>query len=102
MKKENLKEGRRKLSKLAKSPLDLSTLDSQLNDIVSFFLYKKWHRGRQQNDVKQRWFNAAVRNQTRAQTSPHRSFSPSTAEEINDSQEGLPGAIEPDMLATSI
>ena len=99
VKKETLKEGRRKLSNLAKSPFDFSTLDSELNDIVSFFLCKKWHRSRQQNDVKQRWFNAAVRNQTQAQTSPRRGFSPSTAE-FSDSQEGLPGAIEPDVLST--
>ena len=52
VKKETLKEGQHKLSNLARSPLDLSTLGPQLNDIVSFFLCKKWHRGRQQNDVK--------------------------------------------------
>ncbi|CAG8284693.1 unnamed protein product [Penicillium salamii] len=97
VKKETLKEGRQKLSNLARSPFDLSRLDSQLNDIVSFFLCKKWHRSRQQNDVKQRWFNAAVRNQTQAQTSPHRGFSPSTAV-FSDSQEGLHGAIEADAL----
>lgn len=49
MKKETPKKGRHKLSNLARSLFDLSTLDSQLNDIVSFFFCKKWHSGRQQN-----------------------------------------------------
>jgi hypothetical protein len=93
VKKETLKEGRQKLNNLARSPFDLSTLDSQLNGIVSFFLCKRFHRDRQQNDVKQRWFNAAVRNQTQAQTSPHRGFSPSTAE-LSDSQERLQRSLE--------
>lgn len=43
VKKETLKEGQLKLNNLARSPFDLSTLDSQLNDIVAFFLCKKWH-----------------------------------------------------------
>ncbi|CAG8214282.1 unnamed protein product [Penicillium salamii] len=93
VKKETLKEGRQKLSNLARSPFDLSTLDSQLDGIVSFFLCKKWHRSRQQSDVKKRWFDAAVRNQTQAQTSPHRGLSPSTAE-TNDSQETFQWPLE--------
>ncbi|KAK9846846.1 zinc finger protein [Penicillium brevicompactum] len=97
VKKETLKEGRQRLSNLARSPFDLSTLDSQLNGIVSFFLCKKWHRSRQQSDVKQRWFDAAVRNQTQAQTSSHRGFSPSTAE-VSDSQERLQGSFETEAL----
>ncbi|KAI2734043.1 hypothetical protein DTO013E5_10222 [Penicillium roqueforti] len=97
VKKETLKEGRQKLSNLARSPFDLSTLDFQLNGIVSFFLCKKWHRSRQQSDVKQRWFDAAVRNQTQAQTSPHRGFSPSRAE-FSDSQERLQRSLEAEAL----
>lgn len=43
VKKETLKEGRHKLNNLARSPFDLSTLDSQLDGIVFFFLCKRWH-----------------------------------------------------------
>ncbi|CAG7962963.1 unnamed protein product [Penicillium salamii] len=80
VKKETLKEGRHKLNNLARSPFDLSTLESQLNEI--------W------------WFNAAVRNQTQAQISPHRDSSLSAAEQVSDSQEVLRGAIELDVLST--
>ena len=54
VKKETLKEGRHKLNNLTRSPFDLSTLDSQLDGIVFFFLCKRWHQERQQNDVKKR------------------------------------------------
>lgn len=87
VKKETLKEGQHKLNNLARSPFDLSTLDSQLDGIAFFFLCKRWHQERQQNDVKQRWFNAAARNQVHAQTSPRHLFSPSTAEEVDDIEE---------------
>ena len=97
-KKETLKEGRHKLDNLARSPFDLSTLDSQLDGIVFFFLCKRWHQERQQNEVKQRWFNAAVRNQVQAQTSPRRLFPPSTAEEVNE-EESAGIYSEPDTLS---
>ncbi|KAJ5967370.1 hypothetical protein N7501_003618 [Penicillium viridicatum] len=43
---------------------------------------RTWHRSRQQSDAKQQLFDAAVRNQTQAQTSPHRGFSPPTADSV--------------------
>lgn len=65
--------------------------------IVSFFLCQKWYRSRQQSDAKQQLFNAAVRNQTQAQTSPHRGFSPPKAE-FSDSQERLQRSLEAEAL----
>ncbi|KAJ6022346.1 uncharacterized protein N7446_014146 [Penicillium canescens] len=97
VKKETLKEGRHKLNNLARSPFNLSTLDSQLSDIAPFFLCKQWHRARQHDDIKQQWFNAAVRNQTDAQDSPRQPVSQITGEEIDRAQqETASTALEPD------
>jgi hypothetical protein len=74
VKKEPLKEGCHKLNNLARGPFVLSTLDSQLSDLVSFFLCKQWDRERQHNDVKQRRFDAAVRNQADVQESSRSVF----------------------------
>ncbi|OQE11165.1 hypothetical protein PENFLA_c080G09586 [Penicillium flavigenum] len=68
VKKETLKEGRHKLNNLARGSFNLSTLDSQLSDLVSFFLCKQWHRERQHNDIKQRWFDAAEPASTASET----------------------------------
>ncbi|KAJ5971722.1 uncharacterized protein N7479_001640 [Penicillium vulpinum] len=87
VKKETLKEGRHKLNNLARRPFVLSTLDSQLSDLVSLFLCKQWHRERQHIDVKQRWFDAAVRNQADAQEAPRQRFPQIIPEEIDGSQQ---------------
>lgn len=100
MKKETLKEGRHKLNNLARGPFVLSTLDSQLSDLVSFFLCKQWHRERQHNDVKQRRFDAAVRNQADVQESSRQRFPQIIAEEIDlPQQEPASTALEPDEFA---
>ncbi|KAJ5244852.1 hypothetical protein N7489_004948 [Penicillium chrysogenum] len=98
--KETLKEGRHKLNNLARGPFVLSTLDSQLSDLVSFFLCKQWHRERQHNDVKQRRFDAAVRNQADVQESSRQRFPQIIAEEIDlPQQEPASTALEPDEFA---
>lgn len=100
VKKDTLKEGRHKLNNLARGPFNLSTLDSQLSDLVSFFLCKQWHRERQHNDVKQRWFDAAVRNQADVQESPRQRFPHIIAEEIDGpQQEPASTALETDGFA---
>ncbi|CAI7611005.1 unnamed protein product [Penicillium viridicatum] len=100
VKKETLKEGRHKLDNLARSPFNLSTLDSQLSDLVSFFLCKKWHRVRQHDDIKQQWFDAAVRNQADAQISPRHRFPQITGVEIDVPQQvSASTVLESDELA---
>ncbi|KAJ5244797.1 hypothetical protein N7489_004893 [Penicillium chrysogenum] len=49
-------------------PFDLSTLQSKLCDIARVFLCARWHRQRQADQVGQRWYEAAIRNQARV---PH-------------------------------
>ncbi|OQD77417.1 hypothetical protein PENANT_c103G10207 [Penicillium antarcticum] len=100
VKKETLKEGRHKLNDLARSPFDLSTLDSQLSDLVSFFLCKQWHRARQHDEIKQQWFNAAVRNQADAHGSLRQPSSQVTGEETTGpQQESASTALEPNEFA---
>jgi hypothetical protein len=100
VKNETLKEGCHELYNLARGPFVPSTLDSQLSDLVSFFLCKQWHRERQHNDVKQRRFDAAVRNQADVQESPRQLFPQIIAEEIDGpQQEPASTALEPDELA---
>ncbi|KAJ5829168.1 uncharacterized protein N7525_007421 [Penicillium rubens] len=100
VKNETLKEGCHKLNNLARGPFVPSTLDSQLSDLVSFVLCKQWHRERQHNDVKQRRFDAAVRNQADVQESPRQLFPQIIAEEIDGpQQEPASTALEPDEFA---
>jgi hypothetical protein len=100
VKNETLKEGCHKLNNLARGPFVPPTLDSQLSDLVSFVLYKQWHRERQNNDIKQRRFDAAVRNQADVQESPRQLFPQIIAEEIDGpQQEPASTALEPDEFA---
>jgi hypothetical protein len=77
IKVEDTKIGHQKLTTLAREPFDLSTLQSKLCDIARGFLCARWHRQRQADQVGQRWYEAAVRNQARV---PHgsRMASPSS------------------------
>ncbi|KAJ5893249.1 hypothetical protein N7495_004940 [Penicillium taxi] len=76
IKQKKLKEGRQKLHALAERPFSLSNLQPILRDIASEFLCTRWHRQRQADQVSQKWYQAAVRNQLNARTS--QSLSPST------------------------
>ncbi|KAJ5040688.1 hypothetical protein EN45_043490 [Penicillium chrysogenum] len=65
VKVQDTKIGHQKLTTLAREPFDLSTLQSKLYDIARVFLCARWHRQRQADQVGQRWYEAAIRNQAR-------------------------------------
>ncbi|KAI1828802.1 hypothetical protein DTO027I6_10250 [Penicillium roqueforti] len=65
---QDTKIGHERLTTLAREPFDLSTLQSKLCDIARVFLCARWHRQRQADQVGQRWYEAAIRNQARV---PH-------------------------------
>ncbi|OQE07150.1 hypothetical protein PENFLA_c178G06630 [Penicillium flavigenum] len=68
VKVQDTKIGHQKLTTLSREPFDLSTLQSKLCDIARVFLCARWHRQRQADQVGQRWYEAAIRNQARV---PH-------------------------------
>ncbi|OGE47228.1 hypothetical protein PENARI_c054G00864, partial [Penicillium arizonense] len=68
IKVEETKLGHQKLNRLARDPLDLSTLQRKLCDIANQFLCARWHRQRQADQVGQQRYEAAVRNQAQV---PH-------------------------------
>ncbi|KAJ5473974.1 hypothetical protein N7475_003540 [Penicillium sp. IBT 31633x] len=68
VKVQDTKIGHQKLTTLSREPFDLSTLQSKLCDIARVFLCARWHRQRQADQVDQRWYEAAIRNQARV---PH-------------------------------
>ena len=78
VKEQDLKEGRRKLCNLSERALDIPNLQPVLCDIASNFLCARWHRRSQTNQVGQKWFEAAARNQHHAR-GPH-ALLPSTPE----------------------
>ncbi|KAJ5244905.1 hypothetical protein N7489_005001 [Penicillium chrysogenum] len=65
---QDTKIGHERLTTLAREPFGLSTLQSKLCDIARVFLCARWHRQRQADQVGQRWYEAAIRNQARV---PH-------------------------------
>ncbi|CAG8156515.1 unnamed protein product [Penicillium nalgiovense] len=68
VKAQDTKIGHERLTTLAREPFGLSTLQSKLCDIARAFLYARWQRQRQADQVRQRWYEAAIRNQARV---PH-------------------------------
>lgn len=69
VKEQDLKEGRRKLRNLSERPFNIRHLRPVLCDIASNFLCARWHRQSQTNQVGQKWFEAAARNQQHARVS---------------------------------
>ncbi|KAJ5869286.1 hypothetical protein N7455_004227 [Penicillium solitum] len=70
VKVQDTKIGHQKLITLSREPFDLSTLQSKLYDIARVFFCARWHRQRQADQVGQRWYKAAVRNQARVTSRP--------------------------------
>ncbi|KAJ5047012.1 hypothetical protein NUH16_003515 [Penicillium rubens] len=64
VRKETLKSGRQKLDTLAERPFTVCNLQLKLCDIAADFLCTRWHRLRQTDSVGQRWYDAAIRNQS--------------------------------------
>ncbi|KAJ5292120.1 hypothetical protein N7478_001371 [Penicillium angulare] len=64
-------KGHQKLMSLAGRPLDLTTLEFALCDIVKDFLCGRWHRSQQADDIAHRWYQAAVRKTTQAELNFH-------------------------------
>ena len=60
--------GVKKLNELSRGPFDLRTLRDKLQNIVPHFLCARWHRQLQAHDVRQRWEEAAIRNQALVNT----------------------------------
>ncbi|KAJ5533418.1 hypothetical protein N7494_009970 [Penicillium frequentans] len=60
--------GVKKLNELSRDPFDLRTLRDKLQNIVPHFLCARWHRQLQAHDVRQRWEEAAIRNQALVNT----------------------------------
>lgn len=71
IKRGDLKGGRQKLRNLAESPFDLTNLRLILCDIVSHFLCVRWHRQQQVDQVGQKWYAAAPRNQDHIRVPPN-------------------------------
>ena len=66
---ENIHQmGVKKLNELSRDPFDLRTLRDKLQNIVPHFLCTRWHRQLQAHDVRQRWEEAAIRNQALVNT----------------------------------
>jgi hypothetical protein len=68
IKLQDTKIGHQKLNILAREPFELSTLQSKLCAVAKEFLWARWHRQRQAEQVGQQWYEAAIRNQARV---PH-------------------------------
>ncbi|KZN87765.1 hypothetical protein EN45_063260 [Penicillium chrysogenum] len=67
---QDTKIGHERLTALAREPFDLSTLQSKLCDIARVFLCARWPPQRQADQVGQRWYEAAIRNQARVPHGP--------------------------------
>ncbi|KAJ5642662.1 hypothetical protein N7490_006662 [Penicillium lividum] len=95
VRKETLKSGRQKLDTLAERPFIACNLQLKLRDIAADFLCTRWHRLRQADSVGQRWYDAAIQNQSpprRAQPKgrPSRSARPTRRSATDSGQHSQP------------
>ncbi|KAJ6126415.1 hypothetical protein N7523_002027 [Penicillium sp. IBT 18751x] len=63
---KDINQGHQKMADLSRIPFGLAALQASLREIAKNFLCKRWHRDRQADQMGQRWYEAAVRNQAQA------------------------------------
>ena len=67
---KDINKGHQKTTDLSRIPFGLVRLQSTLCEIAKDFLCKRWHWERQADQIGQRWYEAAVRNQAQAHGDP--------------------------------